>query len=165
MSRTEHTQSVLNLLRKASVPGSDKLKAYWFIMKRRRTVTRHSVDPPLEREGGGREKMMHCLWPHPRSSENVMSKVASAFLHLTETNPQEGLGGPTSPRGGRALSPHACAGFPWVLCFLLMVHRYLSYKWAEDFPIHMNGNVYFSHTRVLVKQVVVAAWRLRHCLS
>lgn len=37
-----------------------------------------------------------------------MSKVASAFLHLTETNPQEGLGGPASlslsPCGRSALS-------------------------------------------------------------
>lgn len=35
-----------------------------------------------------------------------MSKVASAFLHLTETNPQEGLGGPPSlsPCGGYTLS-------------------------------------------------------------
>lgn len=40
---------------------------------------------------------MHRLWPHPWSTENIMSKVANAFLHLTETNPQEGLCAPTHP--------------------------------------------------------------------
>lgn len=56
MSRTEHRQSVLNLLRKASVPGSDRLKAYWFIMKRRHTITRQSIAVFYEKGKKKREK-------------------------------------------------------------------------------------------------------------
>lgn len=54
-----------------------------------------------------------------------MSKVASAFLHLTETNPQEGLGGPPSPRGDYCMhSPRVCVDFPEVFQFPLVVQRY-----------------------------------------
>lgn len=107
MSRIEHTQNVLNLLGKASVPGSERLKSYWFIMKRTHTVTRHSM-AEFYHWKRKRKKMIYCFWPHPWSAENIMSKVASAFLHLTETNPQEGISGPPSLCGGCKLSSCLC---------------------------------------------------------
>lgn len=90
MSRTEHTQSVLKLLRKALVPGSHRLKAYWFIMKRRRGVKRHSA-----------AEFYH--WKRKKKKDDVLLLTSSLvcwehnvkscqpLLHLTETNPLKGL--------------------------------------------------------------------------
>lgn len=59
----ERTQSVLNVFRKASVPGSDRLKAYWFMMKRRHIVTRRAAAAEFyhRRKGKKKEKMMYCF--------------------------------------------------------------------------------------------------------
>lgn len=71
-----------------------------------------------------------------------MSKVASAFLHLTETNPQEGLSGPPSLCGGCTLSSPVWVspgGFS-----LSSRSRDIQVRWTGDsrFPKFMNGNVY-----------------------
>lgn len=89
--------------------GQTGWKPIGLLWKERRTVTRHSSLSFATKKK--KKKKMCCFWPHPWSAENIMSKVASAFLHLTETNPQEGLSGPPSLCGGYSLSTCLC-GFP-----------------------------------------------------
>lgn len=72
-----------------------------------------------------------------------MSKVASAFLHLTGTNPQEGLGGPPPLPVWRPVHSSRLSGGSTLPSQSKDIHR------DSQLPKFMNGNVYFivlSHT-------------------
>lgn len=132
---------------KASVPGSRRFESILVYYEKKTRCNKAPCSSARfyhrKKKRRGKKKMIYCFWPHPWSAENIVSKVASAFLHLTETNPQEGLGGPP-PAVCRLYALLACVGFPWGSS-LPSRFKDIQVRWTRDsqLPKFMNGNVYF----------------------